>query len=87
MEAKLRTLIHSRLYDDLLTSLEGAHDVADAVEGLTLYVAENPYKFSNVGHGYYIGKSVASSRVPALRILYLIQNEDEVLLCAISEDS
>lgn len=88
MGSKLRTLKHSRLYDDLYQSLLSDHpDMADAVDGLTLYIAENPYKFLELWYGYYIAKSVGSSRLPAVRILYLIEDDDHVILCAISEES
>jgi len=90
MNSKLRTLKHSSLYDQLYEALLWNYDedaIEDAVSGLTLYIAENPYKFLDLGFGYYIAKSVRSSRIPGLRILYLIEDDDHVLLCAISEDS
>ncbi len=84
---KLRTLIHSKLYDSQCESLDEQYDIEDAVNGTTYYIAWKPQDFIDIGGGYYVAKTEKSGRTPAMRILYLVEDDDHIQLCAISLDN
>jgi hypothetical protein len=86
-DKKFRTLCHSRIYDAQYRELSHKFDLEDAVEGLKWLICQVPYDFPPWGNGYYIGETTPSIRVPPLRVLFLVMNDDLVKLCFIEEQT
>jgi len=84
---KFRTLCHSKIYDAQYDELSRKYDLENAVEGLNWLICQAPYDFPPWANGYHIGETTGSIRVPPLRVLFLIVNDDLVKLCFMEEQT
>jgi len=85
---QLRTIREGEIYKAQLARLGNVSRVDDALEALLWGICRKPEKFEPVPgmNDCYIAKTTASGLVPALRLLFQIEDESHVKLCAIGRD-
>ena len=83
-----RTLRETEIYKQQLARLGNVPRVDDALEVLIWGICRKPEKFEPVPNmpNCYIAKTSAGL-VPALRLMFKIEDDNHVLLCAIGRDS
>ena len=85
---QLRTLREGEIYKAQLARLGNVPRVDEALQALLWGICRKPDKFEPVlgMKDCYIAKTTASGLVPALRLLFKIEDDDCVSLCAIGRD-
>jgi len=86
-DSKFRTLRHSKIFDAQYEELNKKYDAKGSVEIVEWLVCQNPYRFPMIRNNYRIAETVESIQCPALRILFLVVNDDLIQMCFIEVQS